>query len=107
MGSPFDFFGKKSWPANTEISPQARANRALLSSIMQENGFKPLKEEWWHFTLIDEPYPDTYFNFPVQRSCAQPSAHIRPSRYDIITSLTGPVTKARDLDRHLCCAVRN
>ncbi|MCJ2164310.1 MULTISPECIES: M15 family metallopeptidase [unclassified Pseudodesulfovibrio] len=66
MGSSFDFFGRKSWPTDTGISPQARANRALLSNIMQRNGFKPLQREWWHFTLIDEPYPDTYFNFPVQ-----------------------------------------
>lgn len=33
---------------------------------MMKHGFKPLKEEWWHFTLIDEPYPDTYFNFLVK-----------------------------------------
>ena len=66
MGSPFDFFGKPSWPENRAMSPQVRANRALLRGLMIRHGFKPLKEEWWHFTLKDEPHPDTYFDFPIQ-----------------------------------------
>jgi D-alanyl-D-alanine dipeptidase len=33
---------------------------------MQLHGFKPYPYEWWHFTLADEPYPDTYFDFPVK-----------------------------------------
>jgi D-alanyl-D-alanine dipeptidase len=66
MGSPFDFFGKPSWPENQAMSAQVRANRALLRELMARHGFKPLKEEWWHFTLENEPFPDTYFNFPVQ-----------------------------------------
>ena len=66
MGSPFDFFGKPSWPENQAMSAQVRANRALLREVMDRHGFKPLKEEWWHFTLRDEPFPDTYFDFPVQ-----------------------------------------
>ena len=41
------------------------ANRMILREIMTSHGFKPLAEEWWHFTLADEPYPDTYFDFPV------------------------------------------
>lgn len=66
MGGPFDFFGHLSWPGNLDLPPQARANRALLREAMARHGFKPLTEEWWHFTLIDEPFPDTYFDFPVE-----------------------------------------
>ncbi|MDD3312210.1 M15 family metallopeptidase [Pseudodesulfovibrio sp.] len=66
MGGPFDFFGRLSWPGNLDLPPQARANRALLREAMARHGFKPLSEEWWHFTLIDEPFPDTYFDFPVE-----------------------------------------
>ncbi len=66
MGTPFDFFGPKSWPENNEMSLQIRSNRALLRQVMIRNGFKPLKEEWWHFTLMNEPYSETYFDFPVQ-----------------------------------------
>lgn len=66
MGTGFDYFGPKSWPDNPDMSTQVRANRALLQGVMVRNGFKPLKEEWWHFTLKDEPYPETYFNFPIR-----------------------------------------
>lgn len=41
-------------------------NRMLLRSVMMKHGFAPLAEEWWHFTLADEPYPDTYFDHPVR-----------------------------------------
>ena len=41
------------------------ANRMLLREIMTSNGFMPINEEWWYFTLADEPYPDTYFDLPV------------------------------------------
>lgn len=43
-------------------------NRMILREAMLAHGFKPLVEEWWHFTLKDEPYPDTYFTFPVSES---------------------------------------
>lgn len=66
MGTSFDFFGPKSWPDNCKMNLQVRSNRALLRQVMLKNGFKPLKEEWWHFTLMHEPYPETYFDFPVQ-----------------------------------------
>ncbi len=66
MGTPFDFFDPSSWPASTLVSVQARANRLLLRTLMTGHGFQPLEEEWWHFTLVDEPFPDTYFDFPVQ-----------------------------------------
>ena len=63
MGSRFDVFGPISWPASGAVAPQHRANRALLQSLMRAQGFVPYAQEWWHFTLRDEPYPDTYFDF--------------------------------------------
>ncbi len=66
MGTPFDFFGPESWTNHRNLTPQQRANRLLLRSVMQKNGFRPYAKEWWHFTLNDEPYPNQYFNFPVQ-----------------------------------------
>lgn len=66
MGSPFDFFSPRSWPDNLQISPGPRAHRMLLQVLMEKYGFLPYPREWWHFTLKNEPYPDTYFNFPIQ-----------------------------------------
>ncbi len=66
MGSAFDFFGPESWPNSLRVSPNARAHRMLLQLLMKKRGFKPYSKEWWHFTLKDEPFPNTYFNFPVQ-----------------------------------------
>ena len=65
MGSGYDLFDTKSWPTDQTVSPQARANRLALQAAMKAEGFRPLKEEWWHFTLNGEPYPETYFDFPV------------------------------------------
>ena len=50
---------------NTEITEEQYANRMILREAMMNHGFRPLAEEWWHFTLKDEPYPNTYFTFPV------------------------------------------
>lgn len=66
MGTPFDLFDQKSWPSDTTVTVQQRANRQLLRTVMSKHGFMGLEEEWWHFTLRDEPYPDTYFDFPVK-----------------------------------------
>src|SRR5215831_17508102 len=66
MGSPFDFFSPRSWPSDTSVSSEAQQNRALLAAAMTRRGFKPYDKEWWHFTLADEPFPDTYFDFPVR-----------------------------------------
>ena len=66
MGTPFDFFGPESWPNYAGITSQQRANRLLLQNIMIKYDFKPYLQEWWHFTLKNEPFPETYFNFPVQ-----------------------------------------
>lgn len=66
MGTGWDFFGPESWPSSIEVTPQQRANRMLLQSLMVKHGFRPLAEEWWHFTLEDEPFPETYFDFPLE-----------------------------------------
>ncbi len=83
MGGTFDWFGVESHPdfcGNPETgkytggkSPKGRSitkqqfeNRMILRQAMLRHGFKPLSSEWWHFTLKDEPFPDTYFNFPVK-----------------------------------------
>lgn len=67
MGGTFDYFGELSHPDYTgELTEEQIANRNVLRDIMLENGFRPLDTEWWHFTLEDEPYPDTYFTFPVE-----------------------------------------
>ena len=66
MGGPFDFFGELSHPDYTGITEAQYSSRILLREVMTKNGFKPLSSEWWHFTLQNEPYPDTYFSFPVR-----------------------------------------
>ena len=66
MGSPWDFFGPESWIDNLELTYQQRANRMLLQTIMRKHGFKYYTKEWWHFTLVNEPFPETYFDFPIE-----------------------------------------
>ena len=65
MGSPFDYFSEVSHPDYTGITKEQYDNRMLLRNVMLRNGFEPFDCEWWHFTLRDEPFPDTYFEFPV------------------------------------------
>jgi D-alanyl-D-alanine dipeptidase len=66
MGSPFDFFGVESHPFYKNISENQKENRFYLRKIMLANNFKPYDNEWWHFTLRNEPFPKTYFNFPIK-----------------------------------------
>ena len=66
MGSPYDFFGMESHPKYQNISVQQKKNRMLLRKVMLANGFKPYENEWWHFTLKKEPFPNTYFKFPIK-----------------------------------------
>lgn len=65
MGGPFDFFSDISHPDYKGITEEQYENRMRLQKVMVRGGFEPLDCEWWHFTLKNEPYPDTYFNFPV------------------------------------------
>ena len=66
MGGTFDFFGELSHPDYSGVSEVQHANRMLLQSLMAKHGFRPLKTEWWHFILENEPWPDTYFTFSVR-----------------------------------------
>ena len=65
MGSPFDLFSVASHPDYKGITEQQYENRMMLQRAMVRNGFEPIDCEWWHFTLKEEPYLDTYFEFPV------------------------------------------
>ena len=65
MGSPFDMFSEISHPDYKGVTEEQYDNRMMLQDVMVRNGFEPVDCEWWHFTLNDEPYPDTYFSFPV------------------------------------------
>ena len=66
MGGPFDWFGELSHPDYQNITDAQKVNRTILREAMLRHGFKPLDSEWWHFTLAEEPYPDTYFDFPIK-----------------------------------------
>ncbi len=66
MGGTFDYFGERSHPDYPLITEKQHQNRMLLQKLMVKQGFRPLESEWWHFTLEDEPYADTYFIFPVR-----------------------------------------
>ena len=63
MGSEWDYFGVKSWINYDSISYIQKENRGLLQNVMIKNGFKPYSKEWWHFTLENEPFTETYFDF--------------------------------------------
>lgn len=65
MGSPFDWFGEESHPDYINTTEEVKRNRHILWDAMLTHGFTMIDSEWWHFTLANEPYPDTYFDFPV------------------------------------------
>lgn len=65
MGGPYDLFDPISWPAAQGLTALQRAHRLLLRASMRARGFRPYDQEWWHFTLENEPFPDVYFDFPV------------------------------------------
>jgi zinc D-Ala-D-Ala dipeptidase len=66
MGTPFDFLSPRSNTSNPTVSAEAHKNRTLLAAAMGKRGFRPYGKEWWHFTLRGEPFPETYFDFPVR-----------------------------------------
>jgi D-alanyl-D-alanine dipeptidase len=66
MGTGFDLFSTASWPDSMAVTAVQRAHRLLLRTLMARHGFVPYDKEWWHFTLAQEPFPETYFDFPVQ-----------------------------------------
>ena len=67
MGSPFDYFDDISHPDYKDITKEQYDNRMILQKLMVDGGFEPIDTEWWHFTLKNEPYPETYFEFPVAK----------------------------------------
>lgn len=66
MGTPFDYFDTLSNTADPRIAEAQKSNRLLLKTAMEKHGFVNYDKEWWHYTLRDEPHPDTYFDFPVK-----------------------------------------
>ena len=66
MGTGFDCFSELSHPGNKKVGLHQRIGRMLLKTIMEKNGFKNYDREWWHFTLQNEPFPDTYFDFIIE-----------------------------------------
>lgn len=66
MGSPYDFFGEESWVDYQNITAEQKRNRNLLQNVMLKHGFRNYPKEWWHFTLRHEPFPETYFDFPIK-----------------------------------------
>ena len=66
MGTGYDCFHERSHTANKKIGETQRINRLLLKTIMEKQGFINYEKEWWHFTLRDEPFPSTYFDFVIE-----------------------------------------
>ena len=66
MGTPWDYFDARSHTASKEVDEATIKNRQTLKRIMESAGFKGYYAEWWHFTLNNEPFPDTYFDIPIQ-----------------------------------------
>ena len=65
-GTSFDLMDEASHGDSQIVTEEQKKMRDYILSVMEESGFKKLEEEWWHYTLKDEPYPDTYFSFPVE-----------------------------------------
>ena len=66
MGSPYDYFGPESWVSYDKLSKEQLKNRKFIQELMKKYNFKNYAQEWWHFTLKDEPFPNTYFNFSIE-----------------------------------------
>ena len=66
MGGSWDFFGDLSNYGFEDLNKNQKQNRKKLRDVMTTSGFKPYEKEWWHFTLINEPYPNKYFDFTVE-----------------------------------------
>lgn len=65
MGTCFDFMDEKSHHTYQDVTKEEFENRQLLCGLMTRNGFILYENEWWHYNLKDEPYPETYFDFPL------------------------------------------
>ena len=65
MGGDHDLMDPVSHHGATGITRVEARNRQYLCSVMETSGFTRYDHEWWHYTLKDEPCPDTYFDFPI------------------------------------------
>ena len=82
MGGTFDYFGVKSHPDYVgELTEAQLNNRKFLRDAMIRHGFKPLATEWWHFTLANEPYPDTYFTFDSNTHSVKADRHSKKDKH--------------------------
>lgn len=68
MGSSFDLLHPASHYDSQLIQPEYLLMRNFLKKVMEDHGFRRYDKEWWHYTLEDEPYPDTYFDFPIEEN---------------------------------------
>lgn len=66
MGGTFDLFSEISHPDYKKLTKEQKKNRKILHDAMIKAGFKGIDSEWWHYTLENEPYNDTYFDFDVE-----------------------------------------
>lgn len=66
MGAPFDFFGEESGHDYRKLTNTQKQNRIKLKQIMEKYGFRAYSKEWWHYTLNNEPFQKTYFDFDVK-----------------------------------------
>lgn len=66
MGTPFDFFDPRSHTDAESVTKEQHNNRMVLKKVMEANGFKNYAEEWWHYTLKEEPFKERYFDFTVE-----------------------------------------
>jgi D-alanyl-D-alanine dipeptidase len=69
MGGDHDLMDPVSHHGAAGLGPVEAGNRECLRAIMTASGFAPYEVEWWHYTLRDEPYPGTYFDFPITSAC--------------------------------------
>ena len=66
MGGGHDLMDERSHHGAPGVSPSEARNRRTLCAVMERSGFRRYECEWWHYALRDEPYPDTYFDFPIR-----------------------------------------
>ena len=66
MGTPFDFFDPRSHTDSSAVTKEQHKNRMALKKVMEENGFQNYAEEWWHYTLKEEPFRESYFDFEIR-----------------------------------------
>jgi zinc D-Ala-D-Ala dipeptidase len=81
MGTGYDCFDTLAHTLDPRIQGKQLANRLLLKSAMEAAGFTNYANEWWHYTLNDEPFPDTYFDFPVSCRSLHKARHCRARRH--------------------------